>query len=67
MRHIEFYIINAYELARKVGLQNRISTILESAIMKLSNILDYEKAKEEMKEYAKNKFFKKSRNSRRNQ
>ncbi len=59
VRHIEFYIINAYELARKVGLQNRISTILESAIMKLSNILDYEKAKEEMKEYAKNKFFKK--------
>jgi len=58
-RHIKFYIINAYELARKVGLQNKISTILESAIIKISNLLDYKIAKEKMKEYAKNKFFKK--------
>lgn len=58
-RHITFYIINAYELARKVGLQNKISTILESVIMKVSDILDYETSKEKMKEYAKNKFFKK--------
>lgn len=58
-RHIKFYIINAYELARKVGLQNKISTILEAAIIKISNLLDYKIAKEKMKEYAKNKFFKK--------
>ncbi len=58
-RHIKFYIINAYELARKVGLQNKISTILEAAIIKTSNLLDYKIAKEKMKEYVKNKFFKK--------
>lgn len=58
-RHIKFYIINAYELARKVGLQNKISTILEAAIIKISNLLDYKIAKEKMKEYVKNKFFKK--------
>lgn len=58
-RHIQCYIINAYELARKVGLQNKISTILEAAIIKISNLLDYNTAKEKMKEYAKNKFFKK--------
>lgn len=58
-RHINCYMINAYELARKVGLQNKISMILEAAIIKISNLLDYNIAKEKMKEYVKNKFFKK--------
>lgn len=61
-RHIKCYMINAYELARKVGLQNKISTILEAAIIKISNLLDYDIAKEKLKEYAKNKFFKKGEN-----
>lgn len=58
-RNIRCYIINAHYLARKVGLQNRISTILEMAIVKVSDLLDYEFAKEKMKEYVKLKFFKK--------
>lgn len=58
-RHIHCYMINAYALARKIGLQNKISTILESVIVKITNLLDYDVAKEKMKEYAKNKFFKK--------
>ena len=40
--HIDFYVINAYALARKVGLDNKISTILESAIMSLFPVVDYE-------------------------
>lgn len=58
-KNIKFYIINAYELARKIGLKNKISTIMESIIMKLSNIMDYDQAKVKMKEYAKQKFYKK--------
>lgn len=58
-KKIKFYIINAYELARKVGLGNRISTIIESAILKITGLMDYEVAKEEMKTFAKNKFMKK--------
>ncbi len=58
-RHIKCYMINAYELARKVGLQNKISTILEAVIIKISDLLDYDLAKTKMKEYARNKFFKK--------
>jgi len=58
-KNIKVYGINAYELARKVGLKNKISTILETVIIKLSDILDFEFAKEEMKKYAKNKFYKK--------
>ncbi len=58
-KNLDFYIINAYEFARKIGLKNKISTIMESIIMKLSNIMDYDIAKVKMKEYVKEKFFKK--------
>lgn len=58
-RNIKFYIINAYEIARKIGLKNKISTIMESVIINLSSIIDYTQAKIKMKEYAKQKFFKK--------
>lgn len=58
-KNISIYKINAYELARKLGLKNRISTIMESIIIKLSGLIDYEKAKKEMKKYAENRYFKK--------
>ena len=58
-KNINFYIINAYEFARKIGLKNKISTIMESIIISLSNIMDYEQAKTKMKQYAYQKFFKK--------
>ena len=58
-KHIKFYIINAYDLARKVGLDNKISTIMESVIMKVTNLIDYSLAQKEMKKFAKEKFFKK--------
>ncbi len=58
-KNIKLYIINAYDLANKLGLKNKISTIIQSAIMYLSNLIDYTKAKEEMKKLAKEKFTKK--------
>ena len=48
-RKIKVYLINAYELARKTGLQNRISTIMETAIMKITEIVDYDLAIKQMK------------------
>lgn len=45
-KNIKFYIINAFELARKVGLGNKISTIMESAIFKVTKILDYDVVQE---------------------
>lgn len=57
--NIEFYAINAYALARKLGLNNKISTVLESSIMSLLPTLDYEIAKEKMKKYAYDRYFKK--------
>ena len=56
---INFYIINAYSLAKKCGLGNKISTIMQSIIMYLTDLLDYDFAKNKMKEYAYNRYFKK--------
>ena len=58
-KNINFYIINAYELASEVGLKNKISTVLESAIMSLSDMMNYEEATVKLNELAHNKFIKK--------
>ena len=58
-RNIKFYIIDAYSLANKVGLGNKISTIMQSAILYLTKIVDYEFALEDMKKFAKKRYFKK--------
>ena len=57
-RNISFYTIDAYKLADIVGLGRKISTIMQSAILYLTNIVDYEKAKEDMKLYAKKRYYK---------
>lgn len=48
-KNIEFYVINATQIAEEIGLGNRINTIMQSAFFKISNIIPYEKAIEEMK------------------
>ncbi|MDD3186970.1 MAG: pyruvate:ferredoxin (flavodoxin) oxidoreductase [Bacilli bacterium] len=58
-RNIKFYTINAYEIAAKVGLGNKISTIMEAVIIQVSNIIDFNEAKDKMKALAKEKFGKK--------
>lgn len=58
-RNITCYMMNAYELASKVGLGNKISTIMESILVKVSGVISYREAKEKMKLYAKERFFKK--------
>ena len=58
-KHLNFYIINAYNLASKVGIKGKISTIMESVILKLSNVMDYEKTITYMKKETEKKFSKK--------
>lgn len=48
-KNIEFYVINATKIAEEIGLGNRINTIMQSAFFKITNIIPYEKAVEEMK------------------
>ena len=54
-KNIKFYIINAYELASKAGIKNKISTIMEVAILHLSNLLN-DDIINQLKEDIKNRF-----------
>ncbi|MDR2233847.1 MAG: pyruvate:ferredoxin (flavodoxin) oxidoreductase, partial [Tannerella sp.] len=47
---INFYIINATKIAEEIGLGNRTNTILQSAFFKITGVIPYELAVEQMKE-----------------
>ncbi len=55
----KIYILNAHDIALKVGLKNKISMIMECAILYVTNLIDYKLAKEEIVKYIKDKFSKK--------
>lgn len=46
---IQFYIIDANKIAAEIGLGNRTNTIMQSAFFKISGVIPYEKAVDEMK------------------
>ncbi len=46
---INFYIINATNIAEGLGLGSRTNTIMQSAFFKISNVIPYEEAVDEMK------------------
>ena len=49
-KHAKFYIINAIDLAIKVGMRGRTNTTMQAAFFKLANIIPYEDADKYMKE-----------------
>ena len=58
-KNIRFYNINAIDLALKVGMGNRINTIMQAAFFKLAEVIPYAQADEYMKAYAKKTYGKK--------
>ncbi|HVN57408.1 MAG TPA: pyruvate:ferredoxin (flavodoxin) oxidoreductase [Bacteroidales bacterium] len=46
---INFYIINATQIAEELGLGTRTNTIMQAAFFKVSGVIPYEKAEKEMK------------------
>ena len=58
-KHARFYTINAIALAAKVGMGNRINTIMQAAFFKLAEVIPYEDADKYMKAYAKKTYGKK--------
>lgn len=46
---INFYIINGTKLATEIGLGNRTNTIMQSAFFKITEVIPYEMAVDEMK------------------
>ena len=57
--NIQFYIINAIDKAREIGMGKRTNTILQSAFFKLANIMPIDEAVEHMKYMAKKSYLKK--------
>ncbi len=51
MNDIQFYIINATKIAEEIGLGGRTNTIMQSAFFKISNVIPYELAVEQMKKF----------------
>ena len=49
--NIKLYIINATAIADEIGLGNRTNTILQSAFFKISNVIPYDLAVEQMKKF----------------
>lgn len=49
--NIKLYIINATAIAEEIGLGNRTNTILQSAFFKISNVIPYDLAVEQMKKF----------------
>ena len=58
-KNAKVYTIDANKLANKYNFKNKISTIMESAIFNLYNIIPYDMALLEMKKSIENKFSKK--------
>ncbi len=48
---IKFYIINATQIAKDIGLGNRTNTIMQSAFFKISEVIPYEDAVSEMRKF----------------
>lgn len=57
--HIRFYIIDAIRIGKEIGLNNKISTILQAAFFRLANLLPPEEARRLMKEAAETSYRKK--------
>ncbi len=53
---IEFYTINAIEIAKEIGLSGRINMIMQAAFFKLTNILPIEEVAKYLKEEVKKSY-----------
>ncbi|MBS3775775.1 MAG: pyruvate:ferredoxin (flavodoxin) oxidoreductase [Bacteroidales bacterium] len=48
-KNVNFYIINATQIAGEIGLGGRTNTIMQSAFFKVADVIPYEQAVDEMK------------------
>lgn len=61
-KNLNFYIINASQIATEIGLGNRTNTILQSAFFKITGIIPYELAVQQMKKAIDKSYGKKGEN-----
>lgn len=58
-KHLKFYAINAYAVAKNAGMGNRVNTILQTCFFAISNILPREEAIAKIKEAIYDTYWKK--------
>ncbi|MBS7021388.1 MAG: 2-oxoacid:acceptor oxidoreductase family protein, partial [Firmicutes bacterium] len=58
-KKLQVYYINAYELASKIGLRDKISTIMETVILNLTKLVDTNTLNDNLKQYVEHTFSKK--------
>ena len=61
-QNAKLFTINALEIANKLGLGGKINVIMQTAFFKLSNVIDYDLAKQKMIEAIKKTYGKKGDN-----
>ncbi|MDR2293534.1 MAG: pyruvate:ferredoxin (flavodoxin) oxidoreductase [Prevotellaceae bacterium] len=62
LNDIKMYIINATDIAQKIGLGNRTNTILQSAFFKISQVISYDLAVKQMKKAIEKSYGRKGEN-----
>ncbi len=60
-QNASLYVINAQKLAEEVGLGNKINIIMQTALFKVSNIIDFSIAQEKIEKYIQTTFAKKGK------
>jgi pyruvate-ferredoxin/flavodoxin oxidoreductase len=58
-RKVNFYVIDAAEIARKAGMGNRINTVMQAAYFKISGVLPQDEAVKYMKKFIEKSYGKK--------
>ena len=58
-KELQFYVIDAYRVAKESGLGRRISTIMQTCFFAISEVLPHDKAIEKIKQAIHNTFIKK--------
>jgi pyruvate-ferredoxin/flavodoxin oxidoreductase len=56
LHKINFYMMNATDIAEEIGLGGRTNTIMQSAFFKIANVIPYELAVTEMKKFISKSF-----------
>lgn len=60
-KHASLYVIDAQKIAEKVGLGNKINMVMQSAMFKVTDIIDFDVAKEQIEKYINQTFSKKGK------
>ena len=60
-KHASLYVIDAQKIAEKVGLGNKINMVMQSAMFKVTGIIDFGVAKEQIEKYINQTFSKKGK------